>query len=74
MYTNGAQIKDFIYAMPYDAVTAQGMTYARFRTWRRGQNDNGFYSIEMTNSVGGNMTLTLNLLNYSACQEMTVIQ
>lgn len=58
MYTNGAQIKDFIYAMPYDAVTAQGMTYARFRTWRRGQNDNGFYSIEMTNSIIGNMTLT----------------
>ena len=58
MYTNGSQIKDFIYAMPYDAVTAQGMTYARFRTWRRGQNSNGFYSIEMTNSVGGNMTLS----------------
>lgn len=58
MYTNGSQIKDFIYVMPYDAVTAQGMTYARFRTWRRGQNSNGFYSIEMTNSVGGNMTLT----------------
>ena len=58
MYTNGSQIKDFIYAMPYDAVTAQGMTYARFRTWRRGQTSNGFYSIEMTNSVGGNMTLT----------------
>lgn len=58
MYTNGSQIKDFIYAMPYDAVTAQGMTYARFRTWRKGQNSNGFYSIEMTNSVGGNMTLT----------------
>ena len=58
MYNNGAHIKDFIYAMPFDAVTAQGMTYARFRTWRRGQNNNGFYSIEMTNSVGGNMTLT----------------
>ena len=58
MYTNGAQIKDFIYAMPYDAETVQGMTFARFRTWRRGQNDNGFYSIEMTNSVGGNMVLT----------------
>ena len=58
MYTNGSQIKDFIYAMPYDAVTAQGLNYARFRTWRRGQNSNGFYSIEMTNSVGGNMTLT----------------
>ena len=58
MYTNGSHIKDFIYAMPFDAVTAQGMTYARFRTWRRGQNSNGFYSIEMTKSVGGNMTLT----------------
>lgn len=58
MYTNGWQIKDFIYAMPFDAVTAGGMTYARFRTWRRGQNGNGFYSIEMTKSVGGNMTLT----------------
>ena len=58
MYTNGSHIKDFIYAMPFDAVTAQGMTYARFRTWRRGQNSNGFYNIEMTNSVGGNMVLT----------------
>ncbi len=58
LYTNGSHIRDFIYAMPYDAVTAQGLTYARFRTWRRGQNSNGFYSIEMTNSVGGNMTLT----------------
>ena len=58
MYTNGSQIKDFIYAMPFDAVTTQGMTFARFRTWRRGQNSNGFYSIEMTNSVGGNMALT----------------
>lgn len=58
MYTNGSQIKDFIYAMPFDAELIQGMTFARFRTWRRGQNSNGFYSIEMSNSVGGNMTLT----------------
>ena len=58
MYTNGSHIKDFIYAMPFDAETIQGMTFARFRTWRRGQNSNGFYSIEMSNSVGGNMTLT----------------
>ena len=58
MYTNGSHIKDFIYAMPFDAITIQGMTYARFRTWRRGQNSNGFYSIEMTKSVGGNMALT----------------
>ena len=53
-----ATVKDFIYAMPFDAETVQGMTFARFRTWRRGQNKNGFYSIEMSNSVGGNMTLT----------------
>lgn len=59
MYTNGSQIKDFIYAMPYDAATdTDGLNYARFRTWRRGQEKNGFYSIEMTNSVGGNMVLT----------------
>lgn len=58
MYNNGPHIKDFIYVMPFDAVTQQGLTYARFRTWRRGQNDNGFYTMEMTNSVGGNMTLT----------------
>ncbi len=57
-YTNGPQIKDFIYAMPFDAETQQGLTYARFRTWRRGQNNNGLYSIEMTKSVGGNFALT----------------
>lgn len=57
-YNNGPQVKDFIYAMPFDAVTAQGMTYARFRTWRRGQNNNGLYSVEMTKSVGGNFALT----------------
>jgi len=58
MYNNGASIKDFIYVMPYDAVTQTGLTYARFRTWRQGQKNNGFYSVAMTNSVGGNMTLT----------------
>lgn len=57
-YNNGPQIKDFIYAMPFDAVTQQGLTYARFRTWRRGQNANGLYSMEMTKSVGGNFALT----------------
>jgi len=57
-YTNGSDVEDFIYAMPFDAVTQQGLTYARFRTWRRGQNNNGLYSVEMTKSVGGNMALT----------------
>ena len=57
-YDNDWEVKDFIYAMPFDAVSIQGMTYARFRTWRRGQNSNGLYSIEMTKSVGGNFALT----------------
>ncbi|MCF0199442.1 MAG: RagB/SusD family nutrient uptake outer membrane protein [Bacteroidaceae bacterium] len=57
-YDNGPQIKDFIYAMPFDAATQGGLTYARFRTWRRGQNANGLYSVEMTKSVGGNFALT----------------
>jgi len=57
-YTNGKDVKDFIYAMPFDAQAQKGLTYARFRTWRRGQNNNGFYSVEMTKSVGGNFALT----------------
>lgn len=58
LYNNGPQIKDFIYAMPFDAVTAQGLTYSRFRTWRQGQKNNGFYSVELSGSVGGNYALT----------------
>lgn len=58
MYDNGPHIKDFIYAMPFDAITQPGMTYARFRTWRQGQKDNGFYSVPLASSVGGNMVLT----------------
>ncbi len=44
--------------MPFDAITQTGMTYARFRTWRQGQKDNGFYSVPFASSVGGNMALT----------------
>lgn len=58
LYNNGPQIKDFIYVMPFDAVTAQGLTYSRFRTWRQGQKNNGFYSVELSGSVGGNYALT----------------
>lgn len=58
MYDNGPHIKDFIYAMPFDAVTQTGLTYSRFRTWRQGQKNNGFYSIPLASSVGGNMALT----------------
>ncbi len=58
LYNNGPHIKDFIYAMPFDAKTRQGLTYSRFRTWRQGQKNNGFYSIELSGSVGGNYALT----------------
>ena len=58
MYDNGYKVKDFIYAMPFDAITQQGLTYSRFRTWRQGQKDNGFYSTALASSVGGNMALT----------------
>lgn len=58
MYDNGPHIKDFIYAMPFDAITQTGMTYSRFRTWRQGQKNNGFYSTPLASSVGGNMALT----------------
>ena len=67
LYNNGPQIKDFIYAMPYDCVTRTGMNYARFRTWRRGQNDGsggaGFYTVAMSNSVGGNVVMTEEFAN-----------
>lgn len=61
LYNNGVHIKDFIYAMPFDAVTDDdnhALYYARFRTWRQGQKNNGFYSIPLSSSVGGNMALT----------------
>lgn len=35
MFDNGPQIKDFIYAMPYDKVSAQGLLYGRYRAFRR---------------------------------------
>ena len=58
LYNNGPHIKDFIYVMPYDAITQTGLTYSRFRTWRQGQKDNGFYSVALSGSVGGNYALT----------------
>ncbi len=67
LYNNGPHIKDFIYAVDYDCITRQGMNYARFRTWRRGQNDGsggaGFYTIAMSNSVGGNVVMTEEFAN-----------
>lgn len=49
---NGPHIRDFIYAMPYDRESQQGMTYARFWTHRTG--NKVFYGVDLPNSVGGN--------------------
>lgn len=49
---NGPHIKDFIYVMPFDRVSQQGMTYARFWTHRGG--NKVFYGVDLPNSVGGN--------------------
>ena len=58
---NGYQIKDFIYAMPYDAITAQGFQYCRPRIWRQGRNDGnggpGYFGSDIGNSTGGNFSI-----------------
>lgn len=55
---NGSQIKDFIYAMPFDCTSAQGMYYGRFRTFRRIDDGNGgYYGGEMGNSCAGNYAM-----------------
>ena len=59
---NGYKIKDFIYAMPYDAITAQGFQYCRPRIWRQGRNDGeggpGYFGSDIGNSTGGNFSIS----------------
>ena len=59
---NGPQIKDFIYAMPFDAKTQTGFQYARPRIWRQGRNDGnggpGYFGSDIGASCGGNFSLT----------------
>ena len=59
---NGYQVKDFIYAMPYDAITAQGFQYCRPRIWRQGRNDGeggpGYFGADIGNSTGGNFSIS----------------
>lgn len=55
---NGPHIKDFIYAMPFDRSSAQGMYYGRFRTFRRIDDGNGgYYGGKMGNSCAGNYAM-----------------
>jgi hypothetical protein len=59
--TNGVHIKDFIYAMPYTASNNDGLTYGRFRTWRKGDSDGdggaGLYGIKLAKSAAGNFAV-----------------
>ena len=60
-YNNGAHIKDFIYAMPYDALTQQGMQYARSHSFRQLKNllPNVYGSSQAFNqSFGGYIVVT----------------
>ena len=59
---NGPQIKDFIYAIPYETTSATGMLYGRPRTWRQAVNDGfggpGYYGTRLSLSAGGNFSMT----------------
>lgn len=58
---NGSQIKDFIYAMPFDRDNQKGMVYARWWTHRSAQKD--FYGTDLSKSVGGNFRLNPEFVN-----------
>ena len=55
MFDNGPQIKDFIYSMPYDKVSAQGLLYGRYRAFRRIDDGDtqGYYGGKMGKSCAG---------------------
>ncbi len=59
-YNNGPHVEDFIYAMPYDAITQQGLQYQRPRTYKntKGMNPPYYGGSAFTQSCGGNMVLT----------------
>ncbi len=59
MYDNGVHVTDFIYAMPYDCVSAKGLYYGRYRTFRKIDNGSpvGYYGAKMKNSCAGIMAM-----------------
>jgi len=54
---NGAHIKDFIYAMPYDAINQTGLQYGRPRTWRKANSGTSYYGESLSKSCGGNFSI-----------------
>lgn len=58
-FDNGPHVEDFIYAMPYDAITQKGLQYQRPRTYKDIKNmDPSYYGSKLTQSAGGNMVMT----------------
>lgn len=58
-HDNGPKIEDFIYAMPYDTYTQQGMQQGRAFTWKDLKSCKPtYYGEDFNNSFGGYMTLT----------------
>jgi hypothetical protein len=60
-YDNGSHVEDFIYAMPYDALTRPGMQYGRPRSFKqlKGMLPTYYgFADKFTNSFGGNLVVT----------------
>lgn len=81
MPDNGVHIKDFIYAMPYDCITQTGMTYARFRTWRKADGGGAdgqttYYGEPKSKSWAGNFAMSeefANLFNLASDDRLDAI-
>lgn len=65
LYNNGVHIADFIYAMPYDCVSAQGLVYGRYRSFRKIDSGSpvGYYGGTMKNSCAGIMAMNPEFAN-----------
>ncbi|WP_308762054.1 RagB/SusD family nutrient uptake outer membrane protein [uncultured Bacteroides sp.] len=56
---NGANVEDFIYAMPYDTYTEKGLQYGRARTWKAAKDvEISYYGMQLSQSAGGYITMT----------------
>ena len=58
-YNNGPSVEDFIYAMPFDTNTRQGMQYGRSRCWKNIKKmTKSYFGMALSQSGGGYMTMT----------------
>lgn len=61
---NGPHIKDFIYVMPYDGVTQQGMAWARGSIWRQAKGmDPSYLGFKLNQSVAGNFAVNTHMVD-----------